>query len=97
MPYSEDMPGREARLFVGGMKKVNIEIRVDVEVRMALTEDARRGRASARAARSKASRRRRGQVVLPSELMDRRREPAYRASRVHRGVLQPDGTIVWLS
>lgn len=75
---------------------IKIEVRMDVEVRAILAEEARYGRASARAARSKASRRRRGQVVLPSDLMDRRKSPDYRASRVRRGVLRPDGSIVWL-
>jgi len=69
---------------------------MDVEVRAILAEEARYGRASARAAKSKASRRRRGQVVLPSELMDRRKSPDYRSSRVRKGMLLPDGTIVWV-
>lgn len=75
---------------------MNIDIRIDVDVRMVLAEEARYGRVSARAAKSKASRRRRGPVTLPSERIDRRREPAYRASRVRKGVLLPDGTIVWV-
>jgi len=75
---------------------VNIDVRFDVEVLMVLAEDASRGRASGLAARSKASRRRRGTVVFVGDRIDRRKSPAYRASRVRRGQLQPDGTIVWL-
>lgn len=75
---------------------IKIEVRLDVEVRGVLSEEARYGRASARAARSKASRRRRGQVTLPSDRIDRRRHPEYRSSRVRKGALLPDGTIVWV-
>lgn len=75
---------------------MNIHIRIDVDVRMVLQEESRYGRASARAAKSKASRRRRGQVTLPSDRIDRRRHPEYRSSRVRKGVLLPDGTIVWV-
>lgn len=66
------------------------------EVAACMAEDARRGRDSARAARTRATARRRGPVVFIGDRIDRRKDPAYRASRVRRGQLQPDGTIVWL-